>query len=472
MNGTNQKRFLTGTLILAATILATGCTTMPKDQGRSSIQSIVDEKIGAGGLKLPTLDTGIGMSEEETTRLLAFPLSLKDAERIALYRNPQVRSKLANVGLREADFAQAGRLRNPGFSFSRFSSQDYEATTLFDIGGLLLMPLRRKVAARELDIATYRAASDVINQVASSRRAWIEAVAEAHKTRLMEQALESLEAANELTRQMAAIGHSSRREAAQSELALAEFRAMLSRQHVEETNRREALIRQLGLYGSDASLLTLPEQLEALPTEQVDYRDVAKSAVANRIDVEVARETIEALATNLKLTKASPFLNVLELGPVLERSEGETERGFEIELVLPLFDWGGIKNERARITYLQAVADAEYTAITAASEAREALNAYRRAWDVANVYEERVLPLQDYINEQELLRYNGMLISVFDLLANARRALNTRIEAVDRLRDYWLADNRLRQVLITGGGTPVSLGAALTSAPDDAAAGH
>src|SRR5690606_39833911 len=116
------------------------------------------------------------------------PLALKDAERIALYRNPQIRSRLANVGLKAADFAQAGRIRNPGFSFTRFSSQDYEATTLFDIGGLVLMPLRRKVAARELDIATYQAAGDVISHLADSRRAWIESVSHAQKTNLMEQA--------------------------------------------------------------------------------------------------------------------------------------------------------------------------------------------------------------------------------------------------------------------------------------------
>ncbi len=457
---------------LTAVVLAAGCTSMPRDQGRVEVRNLVEQRIGADGLELPTLDAEIGMSEDEATRLLAFPLALKDAERMALYRNPRIRARIADVGLKEADFAQAGRLRNPGFSFTRFSSQDYEATTLFDIGGLLMMPLRRKVAARELDIATYRAAGEVINHLADSRRAWIEAVAAAHTTRLMEQALESLEAANQLNRQMAAIGHSSRREAAGSELALTRFRAALSAQRVEEVNRREALIRQLGIYGSDASLLTLPERLEAPPQQPVDYRDVAASAVSNRIDVEMARDNIEALAANLKLTRASPFINVLELGPVLERGDGETERGFEIELVLPLFDWGGIRNERARIAWSQALADAEYTALSAASEARQALHAYRRAWDVANAYRERVLPLQDYINEQELLRYNGMLISVFDLLDNARGALDTQVEYVARLRDFWLADTRLRQVLVAGGGAPLSLGAGIAAAAEDAPGGH
>jgi len=458
-------------LACAAVLVSAGCTTLPADRGRTQIGAIVEAKLG-GGLELPALDAGIAMSEEEATRLLALPLALADAERIALNRNPKLRARLADVGLKEADFAQAGRLRNPGFSFSRFSSRDYEATTLFDIGGLVLMPLRRKVAARELDIATYQAASEVINHLGASRRAWIEAVGQAHKTKLMEQALESMEAANQLIRQMAAIGHSSRREAAESELALAEFRVAVTRQRVEEVNRREALIRQLGIYGSDASLLTLPDHLEAPPEREPDYREVARSAVANRIDVEVARYNIEALASNLRLTRASPFVNVLELGPVLERAEGETERGFEIELVLPLFDWGGVKNERARIAYLQAVADAEYAAITAASEAREALHAYRRAREAANAYREHVLPLQEYIDQEQLLRYNGMLVSVFDLLSNARSALQTRIDYVDRLREYWLADTRLQQVLVAGGGVPVSLGAAMASAPEDASGGH
>ena len=99
----------------------------------------------------------------------------------------------------------------------------------------------------------------------------------------------------------------------------------------------------------------------------------------------------------------------------------------------------------------QAEAQAQSTAISAASQARNALHAYRRTWDIANAYSDQVLPIQEALNQEELLRYNGMLISVFDLLKNAKKSLQTQIRHIESLRDFWLADNQLRHTLVAAG---------------------
>ena len=51
---------------------------------------------------------------------------------------------------------------------------------------------------------------------------------------------------------------------------------------------------------------------------------------------------------------------------------------------------------------------------------REAYSAYRTAYDLARHYRDEIVPLRKRISEEKLLRYNGMLISVFELLADAR----------------------------------------------------
>lgn len=443
---TSPRFLLTASLAL----VVSACATVPADRGIGSVEKVLAEKTGSA-MPLQSDGESLRIDEEELTRILAFPLGMKDAERVALYRHPVVSARLAEVGIAQADLAQAGRLRNPGFSFTRFSGDDYEATTLFDIGGLVLMPLRKRLASRQLVMAQYRAASELIDHVSGARNAWIEAVAETHKTRLMEEMLESYQTANSLMGQMSAIGHSSRREAARSELELTEFLASLSRQRVRETGAREALVRQLGLWGADASVLTLPDALDDPPSQPIPYAQVASQAVTQRLDVEIARRNVDAMADNLRLTRRSPFLNVFELGPVVEASEGERETGFEIEFTLPIFDLGGVKSEKARIAFDLAMAQAENTAISAASQAREAVHAYRRAYDIAVAYRERVLPLRDYLTREEMLRYNGMLISVFDLLDDAAQGLGTHIAYVDALRDFWLADNRMKHVLVAGG---------------------
>ena len=192
-------------------LLISGCTSMPINQGLDEVQALVQRQSGTN-LNLPMEGSELQLTEQQVTKLLAFPLQLKDAEKIALHRNTLLKAKLANVGLAATDYAQAGRMENPGFSLARFSSEDFEATTLFDIGGIVLMPLRRKIAARQLQGAQYRAAGDVLDHLKMTRDLWIKAVTEIQKTALMTDVLEAAETANELTRQMTAIGHSSKRE--------------------------------------------------------------------------------------------------------------------------------------------------------------------------------------------------------------------------------------------------------------------
>ncbi|HAU41985.1 MAG TPA: RND transporter, partial [Gammaproteobacteria bacterium] len=72
---------------------------------------------------------------------------------MSLHANPEVQANLTLVGIAEADYAQAGRMRNPGFTFERFAAEDYSLSLLFDLGGLLLMPLRRQIEARRLEVA-------------------------------------------------------------------------------------------------------------------------------------------------------------------------------------------------------------------------------------------------------------------------------------------------------------------------------
>jgi hypothetical protein len=62
------------------------------------------------------------------------------------------------------------------------------------------------------------------------------------------------------------------------------------------------------------------------------------------------------------------------------------------------------------------------------------------------------VPLRKSISEENLLRYNGMLIGVFELLADAREQVSSVRQAIATQRDFWLADATLRSTLI---GRPV-----------------
>ena len=187
----------------------------------------------------------------------------------------------------------------------------------------------------------------------------------------------------------------------------------------------------------------------------------------------MANMNLEGTAANLQLTRLNPFLSAIELGPTLEKADGETEHGFELEFRIPIFDAGGIKTEKAKIIFLQAQAQAELTAIAAASNAREALSAYRSSFEVAQHYRDVVLPLREQVSAEQLLMYNGMLISVFDLLDDLRSAINMRSAYIDAIKTFWLADANLQQALSGSGMSGMNFeGSSMMPSADADGGGH
>jgi outer membrane protein TolC len=57
-----------------------------------------------------------------------------------------------------------------------------------------------------------------------------------------------------------------------------------------------------------------------------------------------------------------------------------------------------------------------------------------------------------------LLRYNGMLIGVFELLADAREQVAAVNAYIDALRDYWLAEADLQLAMTAGPSLPAHTG--------------
>ena len=228
---------LTKIALLGMLIMLTACTSVPDDRGISPVQELVDASVGSDN-PATRLQPENELTPDEVAAILKSPLDGENAELLSMRLNPQVRSNLLRVGIAEADYAQAGRIRNPGFTYERTTEGEYSSSLLFDIGGLLLMPLRREVTLRQLEAARFDAAGSVIEHVADTRIAWIRAVAEQQLTHLVERSLETAATANDMTRQMTALGHSGMSEAAESEIFLGEMRSALTRQHLAESATR------------------------------------------------------------------------------------------------------------------------------------------------------------------------------------------------------------------------------------------
>jgi outer membrane protein TolC len=74
-----------------------------------------------------------------------------------------------------------------------------------------------------------------------------------------------------------------------------------------------------------------------------------------------------------------------------------------------------------------------------------------------------VLPLKKRISDETRLRYNAMLIGVFELLADTRQQIITVSAGIDALRDFWLAEAELQMALIGKPWLGMDSGAALSA---------
>ena len=113
----------------------------------------------------------------------------------------------------------------------------------------------------------------------------------------------------------------------------------------------------------------------------------------------------------------------------------------------------------------------EATVRTAGSNLRESYSAYRTAYDIARHHRDEVLPLRKVIADENQLRYNGMLIGVFELMADARDQVSTVMAAIDADQQFWLADAAL-QASVIGRPTNTSLTATASASSGGGAAGH
>jgi outer membrane protein TolC len=456
---------------LAAVVLTlTGCASLSADGGFGTVEKLTAERLGsAAQLAWARQPEDLDRIDQRVGELLARPLGMDEVVQIALLNNRGLQAAYAELGITEAEVVQAGRLPNPGFSFGRMTQGDeveHERGLHVNLARLIAMPLVQRVEARRLEQVRATVAMQVLSLAADTRKAWVKAVAAEESVRYSRQVMQAAEAGAELARRMAQVGNFNKLQQAREQGFYADAALNLARAEQQRRAARERLTRLMGLWGEQTAF-RLPERLPDLPAQPRELPEVERTALAQRLDVAAARSGAEATARNLGLTRTTRFVNVLELGLVRNSSNGApTQKGWEIGFELPLFDWGGARVARAEAIYMQALHRAAETAINARSEVREAYGAYRSAWDIAKHQRDEIVPLKQRISEENLLRYNGMLIGVFELLADARSQIASVNGAIDALRDFWIAQADLEMALV---GKP-SLSAAAAPARGAAAA--
>ena len=466
----NAKLFKLTAMAAAALVLA-GCASVNFDQAVGKTNQTASAFTG-GKLALSQTAEQNTARSKLSSELLSKTLSSDDAVQLALGNSPAVQTLLAQSWADMSAANQAGRISNPIFKFERVTFKDeLELGRILSFGllDLLTLPRRQAIAQSQVAQATVQLSANVVEQVTQVRQAWVRAVASSQVLQYASQINTSAEASAELAKRMQQVGNFNKLQRARQQVFYADSVAQLAAAQHSALAAREALVRLLGLTDAQATQLKLPDRLPDLPKGVRAPDIVSSTALEQRLDVQLARGQLDAAGKAQGLNLLTSLVDV-ELDIIRSTTfdngggvgQASPKRGYELGIRLPIFDWGNARRDAMNAQSLAAANRYESTVRGATSQLRESYSAYRTAYDVARHYRDEIVPLRKTMAEENLLRYNGMLIGVFELLADTRDQISSVVAAINAYQQFWLADAALNASM-TGKPTVMMMAAPLAA---------
>ena len=452
----------------AVAVLLAGCAQLSADGGMTDVAHSVQQQIGKEVVKIST-DAQAGRAREQVTALLGGTLSTEQAVQIALLNNRSLQAAYNDLGISEAEYVQASLPPNPALSLMRIAGTgvaNFEARLVGDILSLITLPKRTAIAAERFGQARYRAIGATLRLAAETRRAYVRAIVSRQQVGFLEQTRATADAAARLIAGMGEAGGGDQLDQAEIAAFRAEIGTRVEQAKLQANRDHEALVRLLGLSGAGL-VFRLPPELPPLPPSLDTMNDLEVEAIRRRVDLEIARREVAALAKSLSLTEATRYISMLQLAGIFNNETANpltnfdtaiNRGGVQIDLQIPIFDTGEARTRAARETYMQALNLLAGKAVDARSEARIAYVTYRATYDIARSWRDRVLPLRQRVSNEIMLRYTtgvlageGLRVDLFKYLADTRVRIAANAASLDARRDFLLAVIDLEAVLTIGG---------------------
>lgn len=437
--------------VWGAALALGGCASVSPRPAFEEVSRLVHER-GGGQLHW---DQGTPADEQvraHIANLLRGNLTAETAVEVALMRNQGLVATYEELGIAQADLVQAGLLRNPSLGARvRFPTggPGRTATDLSiaqDFLDLFTLPLRKRVAAAELDATKARVGGAVLELAAQTREALVALQAAQAMVEVRRLVLEAQGAAAELRRRQHAVGNVGELDLVQEQAFFEQGKLDLARAEARVLDDRERVNGLLGLWGTDTTSWKVESLLPDLPEAEPPLEHVESLAVARRLDLAAARSEVHALEEVASLTGVSRVFPAVQVGVSTEHDpEGNHVTGPELSVELPIFDQGQARVARVLSRLRQAQARQAELAVNIRAEVRTLRNRLLATRGVAEHYRTVLMPLRERIVKESQLRYNANLLGVFQLLLARREQIEAYRDYLDAVRDYWTARAELER---------------------------
>lgn len=456
-----MAQYFARSLLVVGALGLSGCAAFSPDSGMTAVSELTRQTIRKDVAFVRTAE-GADAVDARVHQLLSGTLTAETAVQVALLNNKGLQAAYNELALAETDLVEQSLPPNPVFSVSRISgsgASEIERQVVGDILALATLPFRSDIARERFRQAQLRAALATLRLAAEVRRAYIRAVAGNETVVLLTDAKATAESTAQLAVKLGETGSVNKLDQAREQVFYAETTADLATARQTATSAREKLARLMALW-DDGLDFRLPNALPPLPRRPLALPSIEADAVGHRIDLQIARLELTALAKSINLTEATRFVTLLDLAGISRRTQDPEgapfrERGFDVQFQIPIFDGGEVRVRQAAETYNLAFNRLTERAVNVRSEARDAYRVYRATYDIASHYQREILPLRKIITEEMQLRFSSMQVDIFALLTEARQRLASLRGAIDARQNFFLARSEL-QTAVNGGGAPGS----------------
>src|SRR5947209_32421 len=197
--------------------------------------------------------------------LLRHPLTANSAVQIALLNNHNLQATYEELGIAQADLVEAGLLRNPIFTFERrLPGQALEADLLKEFIDILLLPLRKRIAAAQFEAAKLRVGHEILNLAGEVRAAFYEHQGDQQLVDLRKTVAEGTERSAETALHLHEAGNLKNLDLATEQASHAQAEIELAKAQSEATRSREKLNKLMGAFGEQTNW-TVASRLPDLP---------------------------------------------------------------------------------------------------------------------------------------------------------------------------------------------------------------
>ncbi|HZS18776.1 MAG TPA: TolC family protein [Candidatus Udaeobacter sp.] len=381
--------------------------------------------------------------------LLRRSLTANSAVQVALLNNHSLQATYEELGIAQADLVEAGLLKNPVFTFERrLPGQAAEIDLLQEFIDIVLLPLRKRIAAAQFEAAKLRVGHEILNLSAEVRSAFYEHQGDQQLVDLRKTVAEGAERSAETALRMHQAGNITSLDLSNEQASHAQAKIELAKAQAEAVASREKLNKLMGVFGEQTNWTVAP-RLPDLPGSELATSRLESRAIQQRLDLAAARQQFIAQARARGIAPAEAILQQAEIGTHYEHEiEGGLHSvGPSVIVPIPIFNQGQPASARASAKTRQA--EQRYLALAAdiRSDVRSARDRMLLARREVEYFKSTALPTRTRVTEESQLQYNAMQISPFQLLQAKQEEVKTGADSVEALRDYWVARAELEKAV-------------------------